>query len=163
MKRFKVNGLEIGGAKLVFIMGPCVIEDEKTFLSTAESLAEISSKLKLPLVFKASYDKANRTSIKSYRGPGIKAGLKLLKKAKKTFGFPVLTDVHCRNDVREVAEAVDIIQIPAYLCRQTDLLIEAGKTGRAVNIKKGQFMAPLDMRHVVDKVLSTGNDKIILT
>lgn len=176
MKRFKLSSIFtptlpahvkgegfIGGDGLVFIMGPCVIEDEKTFLSIAESLAEISSRLKLPLVFKASYDKANRTSIKSYRGPGIKAGLKLLKKAKKTFRFPVLTDVHCRNDVKEVAEAVDIIQIPAYLCRQTDLLIEAGKTGRAVNIKKGQFMAPLDMRHAVDKVLSTGNDKIILT
>ncbi len=163
MKRVRQAGLDMGGRGLAFIMGPCVIEDEKTFLSTAESLAEISSRLKLPFVFKASYDKANRTSLNSYRGPGMKAGLKLLKKAKRTFGFPVLTDVHCRNDVMEAAGVVDIIQIPAYLCRQTDLLVEAGRSGRAVNIKKGQFMAPQDMRHAVEKVLSTGNDNIMLT
>jgi 2-dehydro-3-deoxyphosphooctonate aldolase (KDO 8-P synthase) len=166
----EIAGLTIGGRSMpgtggppFFIMGPCVIEDERTTLSTLEALLKITASLKLPFIFKASYDKANRTSLESFRGPGLKEGLKILRKAKDEFKVPILTDVHCRGDVEAVAEVADIIQVPAFLCRQTDLLVAVGKSGRAVNIKKGQFMAPADMRHSVDKVLSTGNDSIMLT
>jgi 2-dehydro-3-deoxyphosphooctonate aldolase (KDO 8-P synthase) len=152
-----------GAAPLFFIMGPCVIEDERTTLSTLEGILKVTTELNVQFVFKTSYDKANRTSLKSYRGPGLKEGLKILRKAREEFKVPVLTDVHCRGDVEAVAEVADIIQVPAFLCRQTDLLVEVGRSGRAVNIKKGQFMAPMDMRHSVEKVLSTGNEKIILT
>ncbi len=171
----EIGGLTIGGpsrpgghgmsaaAPLFFIMGPCVIEDEQSTLSTLEGILKVTTELNVQFVFKTSYDKANRTSLKSFRGPGLKEGLKILKKAKEEFKVPVLTDVHCRGDVQAVAEVADIIQVPAFLCRQTDLLVEAGRSGRVVNIKKGQFMAPADMRHSVEKVLSTGNEKIILT
>ncbi len=164
MKSMEIGGLAIGGqAPLFFIMGPCVIEDERTTILTLEGILKVTTELKLPFVFKASYDKANRTSLKSFRGPGLTEGLKVLRKARDEFKVPVLTDVHCKGDVEAVAEVADIIQIPAFLCRQTDLLVAVGKSGRAVNIKKGQFMAPADMRHSVSKVLSTGNDRIILT
>ncbi|MBI5810973.1 MAG: 3-deoxy-8-phosphooctulonate synthase, partial [Deltaproteobacteria bacterium] len=166
MRQFEIaDGFTIGGrSPLFFIMGPCVIEDEATALNTLEALVRLTEGLKLRFVFKASYDKANRTSVKSFRGPGLKKGVKVLKKAKKEFpGVPLLTDVHCRHDVKEVAEAVDIIQIPAFLCRQTDLIVEAARAKRTVNIKKGQFMSPASIRNSIDKALSTGNDRIIVT
>lgn len=163
MKQIRVKDFSIGSGPLFFIMGPCVIESEKAALATLEELKRITSDLKAPFVFKSSYDKANRTSVKSYRGPGIKEGLRILKKAKDEFDVPILTDVHCKEDVAEVAEVADIIQIPAFLCRQTDIIVETAKTGRVINIKKGQFIAPPDMNQSVQKALSTGNDKIILT
>ena len=137
--------------KPFFIAGPCVIESEKMCLTIAERLAKLSSTCKVDIVFKASYDKANRTSIRSFRGPGRKKGLKILEKVKKTTELAVLTDVHCPEDAAEAGAIVDVVQIPALLCRQTDLLLAAKKTGRFVNIKKGQFMAPADMRFAVDK------------
>ncbi|MFQ5441872.1 MAG: 3-deoxy-8-phosphooctulonate synthase [Thermodesulfobacteriota bacterium] len=153
-----------GRQRPFFIMGPCVIEDESTTLNTLEALLKISGELGVPFVFKSSYDKANRTSVNSYRGPGLVEGLKVLEKARKKFPTAaLLTDVHCRTEVKAAAEVVDILQIPAFLCRQTNLIIEAAMTGRTVNIKKGQFMAPSDIRHSVDKVLSTGNEKIMIT
>lgn len=164
MKNIDIQGITIGSNNpFCLIAGPCVIEDTASTLRIADRLIEISSLLNIPLIFKASYDKANRTSIDSYRGPGIKEGLNILNEVKKRFSIPLLTDVHCREDVPLVAEVVDIIQIPAFLSRQTDLIIEAARTGRAVNIKKGQFMAPWDIKNVIDKVLSTGNDRLILT
>lgn len=163
MRQIKVNGFSIGSEAPVFILGPCVIEDEASALATLGELKRITSDLDLPFVFKASYDKANRTSVKSFRGPGLKEGLRILKKARDEFKVPVLTDVHCKADVAEVAEVVDIIQIPAFLSRQTDLIIEAASTGRIINIKKGQFMAPEDIAQSVDKAASTGNDRIIIT
>ncbi len=163
MRQIKVNGFAIGSEAPVFILGPCVIEDEASALATLGELKRITSDLDLPFVFKASYDKANRTSVKSFRGPGLKEGLRILKKARDEFKVPVLTDVHCKADVAAVAEVVDIIQIPAFLSRQTDLIIEAASTGRVVNIKKGQFMAPEDIAQSVDKAASTGNDRIIIT
>lgn len=164
MKRIRIKDFEIGGgAPLFFIMGPCVIESETATLKTLEALLSITSGLKAPFVFKSSYDKANRTSVKSYRGPGVKEGLRILKKAKDEFSVPVLTDVHCVQDVDRVAEVADIIQIPAFLCRQTDLILVAARTGRIVNIKKGQFLSPVDIKQSVDKALSTGNGGVILT
>ncbi|MBI5454486.1 MAG: 3-deoxy-8-phosphooctulonate synthase [Deltaproteobacteria bacterium] len=163
MRQIKVNGFSIGSEAPVFILGPCVIEDEASALATLGELKRITSDLDLPFVFKASYDKANRTSVKSFRGPGLKEGLRILKKARDEFKVPVLTDVHCKADVAAVAEVVDIIQIPAFLSRQTDLIIEAASTGRIINIKKGQFMAPEDIAQSVDKAASTGNDRIIIT
>lgn len=160
----KVGGIRIGGRNpLVLIAGPCVIESEKSALSHAERLKKIAERRGLPFIYKSSYDKANRTSIDSYRGPGLKKGLRILKKVKKEFGLPVLSDVHCKEEVKEASQVLDIIQIPAFLSRQTDLIIAAAKTGRCINIKKGQFMAPWDMGHVIKKIESTGNRKIILT
>lgn len=153
-------GVVFGDGSLQFICGPCVIESEESIHRLA---AGIGASLGATYVFKASFDKANRSSIRSYRGPGMKAGLKILAGVKKSMGLPILTDVHEPAQCAKVAEVVDILQIPAFLCRQTDLLVEAGKTGRVVNIKKGQFVAPLDLRHAADKVASTGNSKIILT
>ncbi len=164
MKSMKIGGLTIGeDTSPFFILGPCVIEDERTTRQTLEGILKITTELKLPFIFKASYDKANRTSLESFRGPGLAEGLKVLKKLKDEFKVPILTDVHCKGDVAAVAEVADIIQVPAFLSRQTDLLLEVGRSGRAVNIKKGQFMAPADMRHSVSKVSSTGNDNIIIT
>ncbi len=148
---------------LLFILGPCVIEDESSTLKILEELKVITSCLPSSFLFKASYDKANRTSIESFRGPGIKEGLRILERAKSEFGVPVLTDVHCAADVEEVAGVADVIQIPAFLSRQTDLLVAAGKSGCVVNIKKGQFMAPADVAHSVEKVRSTGNTGVLLT
>ncbi len=155
--------LSIGsGAPLALIAGPCVIEsaDHIAFISAA--IAEIAAKVGAPFVFKASFDKANRSSVNSYRGPGLVEGLSILKSVRDR-GIPVLTDVHDTSQAEAAAKAVDILQIPAFLCRQTDLLVAAGRTGRVVNIKKGQFISPHDIRHAAEKVASTGNDRIILT
>ena len=162
--RFKVSGVEMGqGAALFFVAGPCVIEGEAHTLMMAERLAEAAGELRVPLIFKASYDKANRSSMKSFRGPGLKDGLRILAQVKKKTGLLVLTDIHEPSQATAAAEVCDVIQIPAFLCRQTDLLIAAGKTGCAVNVKKGQFVSPWEMANAVEKVASTGNEKIIVT
>jgi 2-dehydro-3-deoxyphosphooctonate aldolase (KDO 8-P synthase) len=148
---------------LTLIGGPCAIESEALCLKVAASLKKTCQKLGLNYIFKASYDKANRTSVKSFRGPGLLEGTRILGRLAKDTGLPVLTDVHEPAHCEIVAEAVDVLQIPAFLCRQTDLLVAAGKTGRAVNIKKGQFVAPWDMKHPVEKVRSTGNERVFLT
>ena len=155
--------MTIGGGELFLIAGPCVIESEAHALKMAEAIASIAHERKLPYIFKASYDKANRTSIRSFRGPGLEEGLRILRKVRETLEVPVLTDVHEAADVPRVAEAVDVLQIPAFLCRQTDLLIAAGKSGCAVNIKKGQFVSPWDMRHAVEKVREAGGERVFLT
>ncbi len=160
----KVCEINIGsGYPIVLIAGPCVIEDEISCRSIAKFLKKVSDENGIPLIFKASFDKANRTSIKSYRGPGLKEGLRILKSIHEELNIPILTDVHCVTQVSAVAECVDIIQIPAFLCRQTDLIIESAKTGRAINIKKGQFMSPNDMKNIVDKARYVGNNNILLT
>lgn len=148
---------------LFFIAGPCVIEDEGMVLETASELRKISEFHHVPVIFKASYDKANRTSVSSYRGPGIEEGLRILEKVKVKTGLPLLTDIHHPEEAARVKDIIDIIQIPAFLCRQTDILIAAGITGNAVNIKKGQFLSPWDMKNAVEKIESTGNKSIILT
>ena len=153
----------IGGSQLCLISGPCVIENERLIFRIAETLKNIASEKKIPFIFKASYDKANRLSHRSYRGIGFKKGLRILSKVKKQLNIPVLSDVHSKEEIKPAAEILDIIQIPALLCRQTDLLIAAGKTGKPVNIKKGQFLAPDDMIYLIEKVKSTGNNKIIIT
>jgi 2-dehydro-3-deoxyphosphooctonate aldolase (KDO 8-P synthase) len=159
----QVGDVAIGGGDLFLIAGPCVIESEAHALKMAEAIAALAQQKKLPYIFKASYDKANRTSIRSFRGPGLEAGLRILRKVRETANVPVLTDVHEVADVARVAEAVDVIQIPAFLCRQTDLLVAAGKSGRVVNIKKGQFVSPWDMRHAAEKVREAGGERIFLT
>jgi 2-dehydro-3-deoxyphosphooctonate aldolase (KDO 8-P synthase) len=162
--QFAVGKVRFGaGAPLFLIAGPCVIESEGHALMMAEKLGAVADELGVPYVFKASYDKANRTSVASYRGPGLKNGLKILAKIKKRTGLPVLTDVHQASEVEAAAEVCDILQIPAFLSRQTDLLVAAGKSGRVVNIKKGQFLSPAEMGNAAEKVASTGNEKIILT
>lgn len=160
---FQLGNLTVGGGRLFLIAGPCVIESEQHALKMAESIAAIAREKNIPYVFKASYDKANRTSLKSYRGPGLTDGLRILHKVAMLAKVPVLTDVHEAADVPRVAEAVDVLQIPAFLCRQTDLLVAAGKSGRAVNIKKGQFVSPWDMRYAVEKVREAGGQRIFLT
>ena len=158
------GGVGIGGRNpVVLIAGPCVIESEASALRHARAIKAIAGRLNMPFIFKSSYDKANRTSIHSFRGPGLKKGLKILKRIKDSLGIPILSDVHCKEEVKEAAKVLDIIQIPAFLSRQTDLVLASARTGRAVNIKKGQFLAPWDMAHVVKKIESTGNRKIILT
>lgn len=160
---FLVGHVNIGNGKLFLIAGPCVIESEQHALKMAESIAKVAAEKKIPYIFKASYDKANRTSIHSFRGPGREEGLRILSRVRSDVGVPVLTDVHEAADVARVAEAVDVLQIPAFLCRQTDLLVAAAKTGRAVNVKKGQFVSPWDMRHAVEKVREAGCEKVFLT
>lgn len=162
MISFEIENLKTPFKPFLLIAGPCVIESEELVMEVAERMKEITSRLKIPYVFKSSFDKANRTSIKSYRGPGIEKGLEILAKVKKKFKLPVTTDIHESWQAAEVAKIVDIIQIPAFLSRQTDLLLAAGKTGKAVSIKKGQFLAPWDMKKVVEKIESTGNRKILL-
>jgi 2-dehydro-3-deoxyphosphooctonate aldolase (KDO 8-P synthase) len=152
-----------GGSPLVLIGGPCAIEDERHALMTAERLAALAAKRRVPFIYKSSYDKANRSSVNSYRGPGLVEGLRILRKVRETVGVPVLSDVHQVSEVDPAAEVLDVIQIPAFLCRQTDLLLAAAATGKPVNVKKGQFVAPRDMRNVVDKILSKGNEAILLT
>ena len=153
-------GLVFGAGPLEFVCGPCVIESEEHCLMLASALREALGR---PFLFKASFDKANRSSVRSYRGPGLREGLRILAEVKRRTSLPVLTDIHTPDQAARAAEVADVLQIPAFLCRQTDLLVEAGRTGRAVNIKKGQFVAPLDMRHAVGKVLSTGNARVLLT
>ena len=148
---------------LVLIAGPCVIESESLCLETGKAIKEIAGKLRIPYIFKSSFDKANRLSLDSYRGPGIKKGLEVLKKVKKYLKVPILTDIHCTKEIPEVAKVADIIQIPAFLCRQTDIVVEAAKTGKVVNIKKGQFLAPWDILPIIKKIESTGNRNILLT
>lgn len=145
------------------IAGPCVIESEKTALKVAEEIYRITSDLGIPTIYKSSYDKANRTAVENYRGPGLKKGLRILKKVKETFRIPVLSDVHETDEIPEASQVLDVIQIPAYLCQQTDLVVEAAKTKRPLNIKKGQFMAPWDMKKICQKVESAGNRNILLT
>ena len=152
-----------GGCPHFLIAGPCVIESEGVVLETASAIAEIAKDLQIPYIFKASYDKANRTSISSFRGLGIDEGLKILKKVKDELGLPLLTDVHEVQDISKIAEIVDVLQIPAFLCRQTDLLCAAARSGRVVNVKKGQFLSPWDMTNVVNKLLDAGTQKIFLT
>jgi 2-dehydro-3-deoxyphosphooctonate aldolase (KDO 8-P synthase) len=153
----------VGADRLFLIAGPCVIESETHARSIAEAILRVTSDLQIPFIFKASYDKANRTSVKSFRGPGLVEGARILKRIAKDTGLPILTDVHEPAHCEVAAEAADVLQIPAFLCRQTDLLVAAGRTGRAVNIKKGQFVAPADMSHGVEKVRSTGNERVFLT
>ncbi len=160
---FEIGPVHVGSGQLFLIAGPCVIESEAHVRRMAEAIQRIAADLGIAYIFKASYDKANRTSVKSFRGPGLKDGVAILGRLAKDTGLPILTDVHEPTDCDVVAEAVDVLQIPAFLCRQTDLLVAAGKTGRAVNIKKGQFVAPWDMIHPVEKVRSTGNTRIFLT
>jgi 2-dehydro-3-deoxyphosphooctonate aldolase (KDO 8-P synthase) len=160
---FQVGSVTIGGGQLFLIAGPCVIESEAHALKMADAIAGLCQEKKLPYIFKASYDKANRTSIRSFRGPGLEEGLGILRKVRETVKVPVLTDVHEAADVPRVAEAVDVLQIPAFLCRQTDLLIAAGKSRCAINIKKGQFVSPWDMRHAVEKVREAGGERVFLT
>jgi 2-dehydro-3-deoxyphosphooctonate aldolase (KDO 8-P synthase) len=163
-EQFVVGKVRFGaGAPLFLIAGPCVIESEGHALMMAEKLGAVAGELGVPYIFKASYDKANRSSVSSYRGPGLKNGLKILAKIKKKTGLPILTDVHQASEVEAAAEVCDILQIPAFLSRQTDLLVAAGKSGRVVNIKKGQFLSPAEMGNAAEKVASTGNEKIILT
>lgn len=160
---FEVGPVHIGAGRLFLIAGPCVIESEAHVRTMADALQRITADLGVPFIFKASYDKANRTSVKSFRGPGLLEGARILARLARETGLPVLTDVHEPAHCEVAAEAVDILQIPAFLCRQTDLLVAAGKTGRAVNIKKGQFVAPWDMQHPYEKVRSTGNERVFLT
>ncbi len=160
----KTGDIVIGrGSPLVLISGPCVIENYETTRQIAGVLKEITSKLEMPLIFKASYDKANRSSVKAFRGPGLNDGLRILKDIKEEFGIPILSDVHRISEISAAARILDIIQIPAFLCRQTDLIVEVARTAKPVNIKKGQFLAPWDMANVVEKITSTGNRRILIT
>ena len=160
----KINNIGIGkGCPLVLISGPCVIESEKIVLETCEKIKEITTKLKIPFIFKSSYSKANRLNVKSYSGPGMSEGLRILEKVKREFEVCILTDIHNPDQAEPVSEVADVLQIPAFLCRQTDLVLAAGKTGKAVNIKKGQFMAPQDMGSIAKKIESAGNHNILLT
>ena len=159
-----IGSVTMGAGKpLVLIAGPCVIENETSSLKHAERLKTICTDIGIPLIFKSSYDKANRTSAAGFRGPGIEEGLKILEKVKRTFDLPVLSDIHSIEQVDPAAEVLDVLQIPAFLCRQTDLLTKAAASGKPVNIKKGQFLAPWDMRNVVGKMVAAGNESIILT
>ncbi len=153
----------MGSSAFIYIAGPCVIESEELTLEIARSLKELTAPHPVQFVFKASYDKANRTSLSSFRGPGIEEGLRILQRVKDELGVPVLSDVHDVHDIERAAETLDIIQIPAFLSRQTDLLVEAAKTGKTINIKKAQFMAPEDVEYAVDKVVQSGNDDILIT
>ena len=162
-KEVTVGSAMVGGKTFTFIGGPCVIENRKATLAAARRLAAIAAGCAVPFIFKASYDKANRTSIDNYRGPGIKKGLAILREVKENVGVAVLTDVHSPDEAAEAAEVVDVVQVPALLSRQTDLLVACGKTGKAVNIKKGQFLSPDDMAHAIRKVESTGNKRIFVT
>jgi len=164
LRSIPIGAFRIGaGEPLVLIAGPCVIESERHAMKMAERLTKIAAKAKVPLVFKASYDKANRSSVSSFRGPGLAGGLEILRKIKARFRVPVLTDIHEPDQARAAAEVCDVLQVPAFLSRQTDLLTAAGKTGRVVNLKKGQFLSPWEMANAVAKVKSTGNNKVIIT
>ena len=160
---FQVGDIHVGSGDLFLIAGPCVIESEDHAIRMAEIIKGVTRSLNIPYIFKASYDKANRTSIRSFRGPGIKEGLRILKKIKDELFLPILTDVHETKDVGQVAEVADVLQIPAFLSRQTDLVVAAALSGRAVNIKKGQFVSPWDMRHAVEKCRDAGNTRVFLT
>jgi 2-dehydro-3-deoxyphosphooctonate aldolase (KDO 8-P synthase) len=163
-RAIRIGPVSVGGSSpLVLIAGPCVIESREACLDIAERLVRWSRRAKVPLIFKASYDKANRTSIHSFRGPGLEPGLEILAEVRAQWGVPVLTDVHSPQEAERAGEVVDVLQIPAFLCRQTDLVVAAARTGRAVNVKKGQFLAPWDVKHIVEKIESTGHRRILLT
>ena len=164
MKPVRIGSFSIGGGHpLAFIVGPCVIESTQHALDTAETIKAIAARCSVPVIFKASYDKANRTSNRSFRGPGIDAGLKALSEVRSRTGMPVLTDIHEPAHAAEAAAVVDVLQIPAFLCRQTDLIVAAARTGKPVNVKKGQFLAPKGMVHVIAKVTAEGNESVLLT
>jgi 2-dehydro-3-deoxyphosphooctonate aldolase (KDO 8-P synthase) len=164
MKTLEIGRVRIGGgAPLALIAGPCVLEDEAVVMRTAGEVKEIADRLKMPFIFKASYRKDNRSSAKSYQGPGLQKGLEILEKVKNKFDVPVLSDVHYPEEVGPAAEVLDVIQIPAYLCMQTELTLKVAKTGKVVNVKKGQFLAPEDVGHIVKKIEEAGNDRILLT
>src|ERR1700731_2621051 len=163
-REITLNSLRLGGSNPLFLIaGPCVIESEAHARKIAEQVARIAADAGIPYIFKASYDKANRTSLKSFRGPGLKEGLRILKKVKDEVRVPILTDVHEAADVASVAEVADILQIPAFLCRQTDLIVAAALTERVVNVKKGQFVSPWDMKHAVEKCRASGNKRVFVT
>lgn len=160
----QIDTLHIGSGNLpVIIAGPCVIESEDSTLYTAGRLKDLCGHAGLPLIFKSSYDKANRTSVSAYRGPGIEKGLAILAEVKRKFGIPVLSDVHSIEEIKAASPVLDVLQIPAFLCRQTDLILAASGTGKPVNIKKGQFLSPWDAKHIIDKFVSTGNSRLLLT
>jgi 2-dehydro-3-deoxyphosphooctonate aldolase (KDO 8-P synthase) len=160
---FEIGPVHVGAGRLFLIAGPCVIESEAHARRMADAIQRITSDLGVPYIFKASYDKANRTSVNSFRGPGLKEGNAILRRLAEATGLPVLTDVHEPSHCEVAAEGADVLQIPAFLCRQTDLLTAAAKTGRAVNVKKGQFVAPWDMKHAVEKITESGNRRVFLT
>lgn len=163
VKKVKVGSIECGADELFLISGPCVIEEESIMMKTAEMLKEVCERLKIKVIYKSSFSKDNRSSLKYYNGPGLDAGVKLLAKVKEQFGFPVLTDIHYPDQAAAAAGVVDVLQIPAYLCMQTGLMVAAAQTGRVINIKHGQFLAPENMKHPVNKCVEAGNDQIILT
>jgi len=164
MKQIKIGNFVIGdNKKFILIAGPCVLENEKTAMDTALYLKKITAKLKIPFIFKASYDKANRTSIKSYRGPGAKKGLVMLKKIKEKLGILLLSDVHRFEEIDAAAKILDVVQVPAFLCRQTDFVTEIAKKARVINIKKGQFLAPWDVANIIEKAKKAGNENIMIT
>ena len=160
---FQIGDITVGNGELFLIAGPCVVESHSHALRMAEAIRDTAAKFRIPYIFKASYDKANRTSIKSHRGPGVEEGLRILGEVGKRAGVPVLTDIHDVAQVRNAAEVADVLQIPAFLSRQTDLIVEAARSGRAVNIKKGQFLAPDDMKNAAEKAVEQGNRKVIIT
>jgi 2-dehydro-3-deoxyphosphooctonate aldolase (KDO 8-P synthase) len=160
---FKIGSVEVGSGNLFLIAGPCIVESESHAMKMAEAISSITNRLGVSYIFKASYDKANRTSIDGYRGPGIEEGLRVLGRVRSEIGVPVLTDVHEAGQVRAAAEVADVLQIPAFLSRQTDLIVEVARSGRVVNIKKGQFLAPQDMKHAVQKASSQGNPRVMIT
>jgi 2-dehydro-3-deoxyphosphooctonate aldolase (KDO 8-P synthase) len=160
---FKVGSIEVGGGDIFLIAGPCLVESEAHALKMAEAISSITTRLGVPYIFKSSYDKANRTSINSHRGPGMEEGLRVLGRVRTEIGLPVLTDVHEAGQVRAAAEVADVLQIPAFLSRQTDLIAEVARSGRAVNIKKGQFLAPQDMKNAIEKATAQGNHRVMIT
>lgn len=162
-KIVKVGEIECGGKELFLISGPCVIEDELIMMKTAEKLKEVSERLNIKVIYKSSFTKDNRSSLNYYQGPGLSEGVKILARIKEQFGFPVLTDIHSPDQAQATAEVCDVLQIPAYLCMQSSLLVAAAKTGRVINIKHGQFIAPDNMKHPVQKCMDSGNDQVILT
>lgn len=162
-KNIKVGNINCGADELFVISGPCVIEEETVMMKTAEMLKEVSERLKIPIIYKSSFTKDNRSSLKYYDGPGLAEGIKMLAKIKEQFGFPVLTDIHYPDQAAPAAEVCDVLQIPAYLCMQSGLLKAAAATGKVINIKHGQFLAPENMKHPVGKCVDAGNDQIILT
>jgi len=164
MKQIQLDGMTIGsGAPFVLIAGPCVIEEERKTMEIAVFLKKLTDRLQIPLIFKASYDKANRSSVYSYRGPGLNEGLRILKKIRKKLAVPILTEVHRFEEIKPASEVADILQVPAFLCRQTDFVIEVARFARVINIKKGQFLAPGDVRNIIEKVRSAKNENIMLT
>jgi 2-dehydro-3-deoxyphosphooctonate aldolase (KDO 8-P synthase) len=163
-KEINIRGVKLGGNNpFALIAGPCVIESEGAVLEAASRLKQLTAELGIPFIFKSSYDKANRSSLRSYRGPGLREGLRILGRVSRELDLPVLSDVHRFEEIGPAAEVLDVIQVPAFLCRQTDFVLEVARTGRVVNIKKGQFLAPWDMKNAAEKAASTGNDRIILT